>query len=177
MLEEVIKVKMKPNGRQFINGLSSSYESTYDERLRGIMDEDELKNVIQRLNHSIQEFWPCDACLYFGICCAPCTLFPCFPTNICMNEVEKHATSTLEQISLRSKYYDRRIEFRLEKKVCSSQVVISIPVSALCSTGQSCSEHLNDSPYSSLLKKSLLDIESKDGVITAANTQSHRKDV
>jgi hypothetical protein len=176
-----VNVRLPPNGKQFINGLSSSYACEYDDRLHGIIDEEELRGVVTKINSAIQEFWPCDMCLYFGMCCAPFTVIPWFPTNICMNEVERHVLNTLEQVSLRSKYYDRRIVFSLERRCCASNILITFPITLLTNNSGSNSTigvyGSGDSPYTPLMTKNALggDVESNDGVITSMSLQSHRK--
>lgn len=132
--EERVEVRLLPVGSRYINGLSSSYDSdTYPIALMGIVPPEELKSVMNSLNETISSFWPCQTCLMISYVCAPCTLLPFFPTNICVSEAEKAAVRFLEHTSSRRKFYDQRVEFRLEKRplCCQSFVVVSFPASRL----------------------------------------------
>lgn len=116
------------NGMRFLNGLSSSYSMRYSDELEGIVVEDDLKTIINRLNDTIVRFWPCVPCLVFGFCCAPCAIFPFFPPNICVGEAEKQARNYLKQVSLKAIYYDRQISFELKKGNCmTSYISVSYP--------------------------------------------------
>ena len=123
-------LRLYPNGVRFLNGMASSYEFKYTEELEGVISEEDLEKIIGRLNETIQRFWPCTTCLVFGYCCAPCTIFPCFPTNMCIGEAEKQAKNYLRQLSLKATYYDRHITFSLKKTLLSSHVLISFPPAA-----------------------------------------------
>ncbi len=126
--EDMSEVRLFPTGSRFINGLSSSYDcESYPDKLQGVITEEELHQIMNRLNDTIISYWPCHPCLIFAYICAPCAICPCFPPNICVAEAEKHAHHMLEQVSLRSRYYDQRISFHLIKKCCTSYISIVFP--------------------------------------------------
>jgi len=92
----------------FYHGLSSSYNTTFIDDLRGILTHDEFVGIVSRLNEIIQEYWPCNPCIAFGYLCFPCSYAcPCFPTRICIAESEKHALDFLGRTNVRSLYFDR----------------------------------------------------------------------
>jgi hypothetical protein len=121
-------VKLRSNGQSFINGVSSSYEDTYQEQLVGVITESELTDIICRLNETLQSFWPCNACYVFGFACSPFTLgTSLLCPHYCISQSDEHARVMLEQVSLKAKYYDRKIVFRIVKECCSSYVEITYP--------------------------------------------------
>jgi hypothetical protein len=121
-------VKLRSNGQNFVNGVSSSYEDTYPEQLMGIISESELRDIISRLNDTLQSFWPCNACYVFGFACSPFTLgTSLLCPHYCISQSDHHAQVMLEQVSLKAKYFDRDIVFRIVKECCGSYVEISFP--------------------------------------------------
>ena len=170
MLEKYEEYKLYPKGNRFINGLSNIYDDSYDPSLEGNLSEEELAIVIKNLNEAIQKFWPCQPCFLFGVICAPLTIIPCFPTNYCIHSAEKAAHDILEQISLKAKFYDRRITFRLVKVgccCCSSYVALRYP------------SHLQTSMISSvttpLISKFSGDIEIGSDLVVTTAPGGHRK--
>ena len=121
-------VKLHACGLRFVNGISSRYDDTYDPRLEGIISEDELKDIIRRLNETITSFWPCNTCYFFGYAFTPCTLgLSLLVPNYCASKAEIHAQKFLKNISLKAKFYDRKISFYIVKTCCDSYVAIKYP--------------------------------------------------
>ncbi len=105
-------VKLKSNGLRFINGVSSSYENQYQHALRGVVSESELTDIVTRLNDTLLSFWPCTTCYVFGFVCTPFT----FGTSLlcphyCVSQSDEHANKMLLNVSLKAKYYDRKINY------------------------------------------------------------------
>ena len=96
-----------PSTGDILNGFSSSYSNTYPSELTYIMSQTEFEEFIEYLNNIITDYWPCGPCVTFGYLCFPCSFIPCFPTNLCVSQSEKHAVAYLERFKLKSKYYDR----------------------------------------------------------------------
>lgn len=96
-----------PGKGVFYHGLSSAYDTTYIDDLRGILSPDEFVGIVSRLNEIIENYWPCNPCVTFGYVCYPCSFLPCFPTRICIVESEKHALEYLGRTNVRSLYFDR----------------------------------------------------------------------
>lgn len=124
-------VRLKPTGLRFVNGLSCSYDKTYPKELNGILTEDEFISLVDKLNDTIQSYWPCTACLVFGIVCIPCTFgLSLLCPRLCVTEAEKYANRMLENASLKAKYYDRKITFSFEKSFFKpTYLTISFPSS------------------------------------------------
>jgi hypothetical protein len=137
-------VRLSPTGLRFVNGLSCSYDKTYPKELNGILTEDELVNLVDKLNDTIQSYWPCTACLIFGIACIPCTLgLSLLCPRLCVTEAEKYANRMLENASLKAKYYDRNIVFSFEKSFFKpTYLTVSFP------SNLSESDHLSVPPDS-----------------------------
>lgn len=125
---DLLVVKLKCTGLRFINGISSKYDDTFDPMLEGVLTESELEDIVKRLNDSIAEYWPCNTCYLFGFVCTPFTLgTSLLCPNYCISQAEEHANRMLENVSLKSRYLDRRISFKIVKECCSSYVAISFP--------------------------------------------------
>ncbi len=118
----------KSVGKHFLNGISSSYDNAYPEELRGVVDEMEFVETVNRLNDTIISFWPCTSCYLFGYVCAPCTLglSLCCPAT-CAGQAEVKAMAFVEQVSLRRKFYERQIVWTIRKKFFYSYLEISFP--------------------------------------------------
>jgi hypothetical protein len=123
------EVRLLPRGQWYVNGISSSYESVYNPVLVGIITEEELRDIISRLNQTLHLYWPCTVVYCTGFICAPftCGASLVFGPQLCISEAETHATRLLEQVSLRSKYFDRDIKFELKKERLRSYVSVSFP--------------------------------------------------
>ena len=127
---DLIELKFQAIGTSFVNGISNRYEDTYHaEILEGIVSETDFADICRRLNKKLQELWPCGPAYYCGLICSVCTcgislLLP----HMCVSEAEKAASLLLSNVSMRAKYYDRGISFKLEKGFCwSSHFIVSFP--------------------------------------------------
>ena len=67
--------------KTFINGLSSSYDSTFPPQLNGIIDNVEYNSVIGTINDELFLMWPCCFCFSYGYVFSLCTIGMsfCFP--------------------------------------------------------------------------------------------------
>ena len=94
-----------------------------------LVSKEELEEVVNRFNESIQSFWPCTAVYACGCIMVPFTLgLSLFAPNFCVSEAEKAGVRCLHQCSLKSCYYDRSMVFRLVKSWrCSSYIELSFP--------------------------------------------------
>ena len=127
---DIVELKLTATGKSFVNGVSSRYDDTYHaEILEGIVSETDFADICRRLNTKLQELWPCGPAYYCGMICSICTCgFSLLLPNMCVSDAEKAASLMLSNISMRTKYYDRGITFRLEKGYCfSSHFVVSFP--------------------------------------------------
>lgn len=125
-------VKVPSSGLRQINGISSSYSTDYPNQLHGIISQDEFIDIISRLNDTIRNYWPCNLCYFFGYGCSICTcgaslLCPQF----CMSHSEQYANEMLKNVSLKSKYWERKITFKIVKGFCSSYVEIRFPLTEI----------------------------------------------
>ena len=117
-------------GKHFVNGISSCYDDTFPEELRGVLSEKEFGDVMRNLNDTIISFWPCDTCYIFGYVAAPCTLglSLCCPGK-CAAMAEQKANHCLEHISMKKRYYENGVTWSLRKTCFQSWVEISFPES------------------------------------------------
>lgn len=125
-----VRIRIPCTGLRHYSGISSSYSNQYPPQLNPIILKTEFIDIIDRVNQTIRDFWPCDTCYYFGYGCSCCTcgLSICIP-NYCATYSEKYAVAYLKNISLKAKYYDRKISFTLVKQCCGSYIEIRYPAS------------------------------------------------
>lgn len=121
-------VRSSATGKMFVNGISSSYEEIYDRKLSVILSREEHSEIVKRLNNTLTSYWPCTT-VYFTACIlVPCTLgLSLLCPMMCVSEAETHAVRMLDNLSLKSKYFDQNVTFKLEKGCMTSQFVISFP--------------------------------------------------
>ena len=123
-----MRVRVPAVGKRFVNGLASAYSSVYPKELANVMTEDDFKDFIDRLNHTIISHWPCDICYVCGFALAPlsCGLSLLAPAQ-CVQDVKVHADNFLEQYSYKASFYERDIVFTLEVQWFNSFILISFP--------------------------------------------------
>lgn len=129
MIEERwIVIRVPSTGLRHFTGISSSYSTQYNNIMQGVITQTEFVEIIERLNETIRDYWPCDTCYYFGYGCALCTFgLSVLLPHYCATHSETYATAMLRNVTLKSRFYDRRISFRLIKKCCQSFIEIKIP--------------------------------------------------
>ena len=77
-MESVHRVFIIPaTGKQFIDGISMSYDENISEDLltKTNLTKDEYEIIINRINDAILTHWPCDVCYFSKIVCKPLSLF------------------------------------------------------------------------------------------------------
>lgn len=121
-------------GKMFVNGISSSYEEAYSLELQSVLSREEHMDIVNRLNITLSTYWPCGFVYFTGCILAPCTLgLSLLCPMMCVSEAEIHATRLLDNLSLKARYYDRNVSFKLEKGCMTSRFVISFPSEEDCS--------------------------------------------
>jgi len=65
---------IKPIGRTFIDGLSSSYDDTYTPQLQPYLEEQVFKNCINDINNILTNYWPCYCARCLGYSCCLCSI-------------------------------------------------------------------------------------------------------
>ena len=123
-----LSIKVPHSGLYMIGSISSSYATIYPNQLKGIISHDEFVDIIERLNDTIQNYWPCLTCYMFGYGFVPCTMglsLSC--PKYCTSKAEEKAKEMLKNVSLKAKYFDRQISFHLVKSWFSSHIEIQYP--------------------------------------------------
>ena len=125
----MIHVRSGPTGKLFVNGVSNSYDEKYDPTLAPILSPSEHSVIVKRLNSTLATYWPCNTVYLSGYILIPCTLgLSLLCPMLCVSEAETHANRLLDDLSLKAKYFDRRITFRIVKGCFTSHFVISFPI-------------------------------------------------
>ena len=123
-------VRSGPTGKMFVNGISSSYDEKYHPELASVLSREEHAEILKRLNTTLATYWPCSSVYFCGCIFVPCTMgLSLLCPMMCVSEAEIHAKRLLENLSLKAKYFDRNMSFRLEKGCLTSSFVISFPLS------------------------------------------------
>ena len=131
-MEETFVVNCHAVGSRFVSGIAKQYDSTFPSQLKGIIDEKDFENTMERINDAIIQFWPCTTCFVFGFACAPFTLGTslCCP-NFCVSKAEENLLSALDHVSMMPKYYEKKITWSLKKTCFNSWIQIEIPHACL----------------------------------------------
>lgn len=147
-------VRSGPTGKLFVNGISNSYDERYSSELEHVLTREEHSEIVRRLNSTLATYWPCSPVYFTGYIMIPCTLgLSLLCPMMCVSEAEIHAKRLLENLSLKAKYYDRGVSFRLEKGYMTSSFIISFP---------SDQQQIDITEKSRLLDRNSGDIESND---------------
>jgi hypothetical protein len=132
--EKWVIIQVPSTGLRHFTGISSSYSTQYPQILQDVISQKEFVDIIERLNETIRDYWPCDTCYYFGYGCSLCTLgLSLLLPHYCASHSEIYATAMLRNVTLKSKFYDRRISFHLVKKLCQSFVEVKVPMQYISS--------------------------------------------
>lgn len=131
-------VQVPSTGLRHLTGISSRYSTTYPTRLQDVISKAEFADIMDRLNDTIIDYWPCNPCYYFGYVCCICTFgLSVLIPNYCASYSELYATAFLRNVSLKAKYFDKKISFTLVKRLCNSYVEIRFPAALLNSDSTS----------------------------------------
>ncbi len=119
-------------GLRFVNGVASTYDTTYPPGLAGVVSEEAFQEAVRRVNNVLLMYWPCTACFLCGYVLSPCTLglsFGC--PNLCVEEAEKYARRELEVLNHSQTFRAVGMVWGLRKSFLNSWIVIELPVEPL----------------------------------------------
>ena len=123
-----VYIRRNPCGQVFVTGIASSYDTSYPEVLHDLVEQYQYDKFINKLNDTLQSYWPCQPCFLFGYCFIPCTLgLSLLCPNYCISDAEEACVKELRDFSLVSYNYDRDIVYSLKRTCCSSYLEISFP--------------------------------------------------
>lgn len=117
--------------RQFY-GISSSYCTKYPLELSGIVSREDFEDIISRLNETIRNHWPCHTCYLFGYGFSLCTFgLSMILPSYCMSTADFYANEMLKHVSLKAKFYEKKITFTIQKGFLNSYIEIRFPAKLL----------------------------------------------
>lgn len=126
------EVRIPATGLIHYTGISSSYSTLFPAALEGVIAEKEYEAIIEKVNETVSDYWPCDTCYFFGYGCSIFSLgLSVLIPHLCASQAEVHLVEVLESYSLTSKYYDRKISFTLKKSWFRSYIEIKFPRSLM----------------------------------------------
>ena len=121
-------VVIRPAAKTFINGMSESYsyEDYKDEDISKYISKKEYEKIVDQINGSLFNEYPCHGCQLFGYCCCPCTLglsfiLPYLKVRRAMRALQK------EIIRMNEHYKGRNIKFELRVEKSTSYILIYLP--------------------------------------------------
>ena len=84
-------IVIKPNGKTFITGLAQSYSEDFNEEaFSGYLTKREFVNIMEAINDSLFNYFPCPMCLFCGYFLAIPTLGLSFlMPNVCIRDAEE----------------------------------------------------------------------------------------
>ena len=89
-----------PLGKTFITGVSSVYRADqYDAQILGRnMSEDEFKTLMKEMNGTLNRYWPCNSCIWFGYLLSPFSLGLSFLIpNMCISDAKLGLIAAIER--------------------------------------------------------------------------------
>ncbi|KRW99544.1 hypothetical protein PPERSA_02402 [Pseudocohnilembus persalinus] len=117
-------IKLNANGKLYINGFSSSYDDTYPQQLKGILNQRQFQKIMDELNSVIQSYWSCGLCHYFGwLCSVPTVGLSFLCPKLCQQQAEEMAVEKISEFNdiVLGEY---GIQMRLVKKFLTSYIEI-----------------------------------------------------
>lgn len=152
MSDEWEVVQVPATGLIHYTGISSSYSTLFPPSLEGLFTEKEYDAIIEKVNETVSDYWPCDTCYFFGYGCSIFSLgLSILIPHLCASQAEMHLVEVLESYSLTAKYYDRKISFALKKSWFRSYIEIKFPRSLMQSNTEANIEAISLKPASQLL--------------------------
>lgn len=119
---------MPPASKTWVNGLAQTYSEEYDEpRLRNFIDRRTYLDIMERINDTLINYFPCPLCMCFGYLFA---IFTCglsfLCPYICISDAENNVRDFIERLN-RKKLKDRRVHLTLRKKCGTSWLEFRLP--------------------------------------------------
>ena len=106
-------------GETFVNGLSSSYDDTFPEELKGVLIEEEFSSAMTKINEALLDHWPCLPCEGFAYGCCICTLGASILCSVNMvKEAEERCRLQIRRINNQDNMKQKEITFVLVRKWC-----------------------------------------------------------
>ena len=112
-------------GKTYVNGLAMEYDETaYDGKILGKnLVKKDFARIVNQINDTLFNFFPCPLCQCFGYCCCPCTLGLsfCLPL-VCVRDAESHARDFITRVNADALIH-RKVEILLVKGCATSWVI------------------------------------------------------
>jgi hypothetical protein len=112
--------------KTFINGLASSYDSTFPVQLNGIVDNIDYNSIIGTINDELFLMWPCCFCFSYGYIFSLCTagMSFCFP-YVCISDAKKTLLQSIAKANERY-FHKKGLELSYQSKCSTSWLQIDI---------------------------------------------------
>jgi hypothetical protein len=111
-------------GKTYVNGIAMEYDlEAYDPKIlaKNLLKKDFIR-IVNQINDTLFNFFPCPMCQCFGYCCCPCTLGLsfCLPL-VCVRDAEGHARDYIGRIN-KDFLGQKKVEMHLIKAFGTSWV-------------------------------------------------------
>ena len=114
-------------GKQFIDGIASSYDENIPEDFlnKTGLTEDEYHEIMTRINDAIMMHWPCDVCYFSKVVCKPLSLFGrlmfgWLGDECCVHDVEIRLKNEITFINELDVMKSKGLQIIFKKTLCKS---------------------------------------------------------
>lgn len=121
-------IVIRPASKTFVNGMAESYsfEDYNSDIMTQYISRKEYERIIDQVNGSLFNEYPCPGCLLFGYCCCPCTLGLSFVMPYL--KVKKAMKALNHELNkLNHQYKARSIKFELKVHNSTSYILMYLP--------------------------------------------------
>ena len=121
-------VVVRPSGKTFVTGLASAFDEEYDaERLTDHIAASEYQKMIETINDTLLNYFPCPLAWCFGYLCCPFTLgLSLFCPAVCVNDAEEEIRTMIARWN-RKKLAERNVTLVLRKRRGTSWLEWHLP--------------------------------------------------
>ncbi len=120
------RIILRPTSKTFINGLASTYDTTYNPLLKDYITEKEYHYVVNKVVDELSMMWPCCFCFTYGYLFSICTLGLsfCFP-NFCISEAKITLLKSIEDVN-KSILNKKGLKLSYQQKCSASWLQIDV---------------------------------------------------
>jgi hypothetical protein len=125
-VEQEEGVRIKAAGQTFINGFPSQFSKDFPRQLESLLPESVFEDLIEKVNRTLEYYWPCQAAVTLGYLCLPCTCgLSLLVPRVCIQQAEQAVTRKLRHFNAHV-LAKHKLEARLEWQGCNCYIFVKI---------------------------------------------------